>query len=193
MVLRALLKWIKLSFELNVAYWLLLYIMSQNLIIIESGNGFLPDGTKPLTEPILNYHYRCSVAFTEDQFRKSRHELKYVREIKIIYLRCLSYYQGANELMHRGRIRNLLTLYAFNYFEHRYICTYIYIYIYISVFLPHINILALLSNFIPMHELNMLFVNVVQTKRYGNIKHVPNGGHPAAQRYCSHKKWSLVI
>ena len=31
---------------------------------IGSGNGLLPDGTKPLLEPVLTYHQICSVAFT---------------------------------------------------------------------------------------------------------------------------------
>ena len=30
---------------------------SQNLVNIGSGNGLLPDGTKPLPEPMLIYHY----------------------------------------------------------------------------------------------------------------------------------------
>ena len=37
---------------------------------IGSGNGLLPDGTKPLPEPMLSYHQRCSVAFTCEQFQK---------------------------------------------------------------------------------------------------------------------------
>ena len=38
---------------------------------IGSGNGLLPDGTKPLPEPItmLTYPY-CYVVLTEDQFHK---------------------------------------------------------------------------------------------------------------------------
>ena len=28
------------------------------------GNGLLPDGTKPLPEPMLTYHQVCTVAFT---------------------------------------------------------------------------------------------------------------------------------
>ena len=29
---------------------------SENLVNIGSGNGLLPDGTKPLPEPMLTYH-----------------------------------------------------------------------------------------------------------------------------------------
>ena len=34
---------------------------------IGSGNGLLPDGTKPLPEPMLTYHQRGSVAFFWEQ------------------------------------------------------------------------------------------------------------------------------
>ena len=37
---------------------------------IGSSNGLLPDGTKPLPEPVLTYYQRCSVAFTWEQFLK---------------------------------------------------------------------------------------------------------------------------
>ena len=33
-----------------------------------SGNGLLPDGTKPLPEPMLTYHQRGSSAFSWDEF-----------------------------------------------------------------------------------------------------------------------------
>ena len=36
----------------------------RNLVNIGSGNVLVPDGTKPLPEPMLPYHQRCSVAFT---------------------------------------------------------------------------------------------------------------------------------
>ena len=38
-------------------------------INISSGNGLLPDGTKPLPEPMLTHHQRGSVAFFKEQFR----------------------------------------------------------------------------------------------------------------------------
>ena len=41
-----------------------------NRVNIASGNGLLPDGTKPLPEPILTYHQSCFLAFTWEQFRK---------------------------------------------------------------------------------------------------------------------------
>ena len=33
-------------------------------------NDLLPHGTKPLSEPMANYHQMCSVAFTGEQFHK---------------------------------------------------------------------------------------------------------------------------
>ena len=38
---------------------------------IGSGNGLLPDGTKPLPEPMLTYHQRGSVAYFWEQFRRN--------------------------------------------------------------------------------------------------------------------------
>ena len=40
-----------------------------NWVNIGSGNDLLPDGTKPLPEPMLT-HQRCTVAFTWEQFHK---------------------------------------------------------------------------------------------------------------------------
>ena len=37
---------------------------------IGSGKGLLPDGTKPLTEPMLTYHQMGTVAFFWEQFRR---------------------------------------------------------------------------------------------------------------------------
>ena len=35
-----------------------------DLVNIDSGNGLLPDGAKPLLEPMVTYHQRGPVAFT---------------------------------------------------------------------------------------------------------------------------------
>ena len=37
-----------------------------------SGNGLLPDGTKPLPKPMLTDHQRSPVTFIVGQFRKRR-------------------------------------------------------------------------------------------------------------------------
>ena len=39
------------------------------------GNGFVPDGTKPLPEPKLSKHQLGLVAFTWDNSRKSAHDI----------------------------------------------------------------------------------------------------------------------
>ena len=42
--------------ELIEAWWS--YMMSGNFVTTSSGNGLLPDDTKPLPEPVLTYHHR---------------------------------------------------------------------------------------------------------------------------------------
>ena len=40
-----------------LTHWLLVMLyVTQNLVDIGSGNGLLPDGTKPLPEPMLTSH-----------------------------------------------------------------------------------------------------------------------------------------
>ena len=43
------------------------HMVTQIWVNIGSGNGLLPDGTKPLPEPMLTYHQRSSLAFTFEQ------------------------------------------------------------------------------------------------------------------------------
>ena len=45
-----------------MVYWC--HIVSLVFVNIGSGNGLLPDGTKPLPGPMLNYHQRCCEAFS---------------------------------------------------------------------------------------------------------------------------------
>ena len=42
----------------------------QTWVNISSGNGLLPDGTKPLPEPMLNHHQKGGVTFIWGQFHK---------------------------------------------------------------------------------------------------------------------------
>ena len=49
--------------------WNEIEIPEQNKLIVAYSYG-LPDGTKPLPEPILTYHQRYSVTFTGEQFHK---------------------------------------------------------------------------------------------------------------------------
>ena len=55
------LTWLRLinSLWLSDAIW-----WQKTCVNIGSDNGLLPDGTKPLSEPMLTFHQRYSVAFT---------------------------------------------------------------------------------------------------------------------------------
>ena len=44
--------------------------LGQHWLLINA-NGLMPDGTKPSPEPMLTYHYRCSIAFTWEQICKT--------------------------------------------------------------------------------------------------------------------------
>ena len=44
-------------------------VTKQIWVNIGSGNGLLPDGTKPLPEPMLTYNHKSSVTFISGQFR----------------------------------------------------------------------------------------------------------------------------
>ena len=46
-------------------------ITSWNLVNIGLGNGLLPDGTKPLAEPVLINHQWKRVTFTWGQFHRN--------------------------------------------------------------------------------------------------------------------------
>ena len=61
-------------------------IWRQILVNIGSGNGLLPDGTKPLPEPMLTDHQWSPVTFIWGQFRKkclNHQSLKSVRKLHI--------------------------------------------------------------------------------------------------------------
>ena len=65
---------------------------------IVSGNGLLPDGTKPLPEPMLTYQYG-PVTFIWGQFHK-----RYLghRPQQFAYGKIYSYLPRAYELMNKG-------------------------------------------------------------------------------------------
>ena len=46
-------------------------MLTQIWVNIESGNGFVLDGTRPSPGPILIHHQKCSVTFTLEQVHKS--------------------------------------------------------------------------------------------------------------------------
>ena len=72
---------------------------TQIWINIGSGNGLLPDGTKPLPEPMLTSHWCRSVTVTWEQFCSKCPRYYSVWWVwKIYFLKLLSYFLGVNEL-----------------------------------------------------------------------------------------------
>ena len=84
-------------FKLFVVFMKNIYFFS--LIIFISGNGLLPDGTKPLSEPILTRHEWGPATF-KIQTKAIYEELKL--SMKFIYLKLLTVLQDAKELTHWG-------------------------------------------------------------------------------------------
>ena len=76
-------------------------MVTWNLVNIGSDNGLLPDGTKPLPEPMLTNHKWGLVAFTWGQFHgKCSRYLSFVWLWKMINLRLQLHLPGTNELSH---------------------------------------------------------------------------------------------
>ena len=78
------------------------HMASQNLVSIASGNGLLPDGTKPLPEPMLTCHQSGSVAVTR-QHKLYQGMLKIsITEIclKSVHWTLLPHLPETNELTH---------------------------------------------------------------------------------------------
>ena len=48
---------------------------SEILVNIGSGNGLLPDGTKPLPEPMSIFHQRSFVAFMFNEFKGTAQDI----------------------------------------------------------------------------------------------------------------------
>ena len=66
---------------------------------IGSGNGLLPDGTKPLPEPMLTYHQLGRVAFTWWQYSLEMLTVSLTkRGLKITHLKSQPHFSGGNEL-----------------------------------------------------------------------------------------------
>ena len=77
--------------QLIVAQWH--HMASLNLVNVGLGNGLLPNGTKPLPEPMLIYHKMCSIVVTWRQFHKN-----YSRN-KSVTCKITTKLPEANELM----------------------------------------------------------------------------------------------
>ena len=67
---------------------------------IDSGNGLLPDSTKPLPEPMMTYHKYGPVTLIWGQFHKNYLKpLTTKISLKITHLKFTLNLPGANELM----------------------------------------------------------------------------------------------
>ena len=74
-------------------------MMKYIWVNIGSGNGLLPDGNKPLSEPMLTYHQRCSVAISKGVLMNIIHKLSW----EIIFSISLPpYLPVVNELNYRN-------------------------------------------------------------------------------------------
>ena len=72
-------------------------MVSQIWVNIGSGNGLVPDGAKPLPEPMLTSHRRCSVAFSWEHLSKNCSWICNMC-LKITLLKLLRHPPRANEL-----------------------------------------------------------------------------------------------
>ena len=71
------------------------------LVNIGSGNGLLPDGTKPLPEPLLTDHQWSPVTFILGQFHKRCLNCQWQKiRLKITYLKFYSNFPGTNVIRH---------------------------------------------------------------------------------------------
>ena len=83
--------------NLIVAWWR--HMATQTGTNIGSGNGLLSSNSKPLTAPMLTYHWWSSVAFTWEQFhREHLHGNSVNMNLKILLSQSLTYSPGANRL-----------------------------------------------------------------------------------------------
>ena len=71
-------------------------------VTIGSGNGLLPDGTKPLPGPILNYHEFNALPSSREQFNRNFQKYqfdKWVRKLWFIISKLLRSLPRVNEVM----------------------------------------------------------------------------------------------
>ena len=72
----------------------------KRTVNIGSGNGLLPDGTKPLPDPMLTYHQYGPVASIGGHYHEKVWRYQSVKQfLKITFLESHSDLPGANELM----------------------------------------------------------------------------------------------
>ena len=69
-------------------------MVTEIWINIGSGNGLLPDGTKPLPEPMLSYLQRCFVASHENNFIRNPMNLSLIIGVSEVTHMKLLYHRG---------------------------------------------------------------------------------------------------
>ena len=81
--------------------------MTLILVNIGSGNGLLPDGTKPIPKPMLTYHQR-GYGIHLWVFSKEILKISLIKLIlNITFLKLLPHLPGANKLTHWGRVTHI--------------------------------------------------------------------------------------
>ena len=71
---------------------------TEILVNIGSGNGFVPDGTKPLPEPMLTDYQWSPVIFILRQFQKKWLNHPSITDINLKIMSKILFLPGANEL-----------------------------------------------------------------------------------------------
>ena len=61
-------------------------MVTHNRVNIGSGKCLLPDGTKPLPEPMLTYHQWVSMAMTWDQFHMNYLRYQFIKRVSEIHM-----------------------------------------------------------------------------------------------------------
>ena len=91
-------------------------VTPENWVNIGSGNGLLPDGTKPLPEPMLTDHQWSPVTFILGQFHKRCLNHQSLKSVWKLRLKFNSNLPGANELIEeriqscKGEVFNSLSV-----------------------------------------------------------------------------------
>ena len=85
-----------------------LHMATQIWVNIGSGNGVLPDCTKPLPDPMLTYHQWGSVAYTREQFHRTCSMVQTVTWIRNVHLQNYCH-------ISKGSMSKYLSLYHYNH------------------------------------------------------------------------------
>ena len=71
---------------------------TQILVSIDSGNGLLPDGAKPLPEPMLTYRKYRPVTFIWGNFTRDTPAINHENQLQFAYIKFISNLPRANWL-----------------------------------------------------------------------------------------------